>query len=46
MGANLGIIHYLLGSENCSETALKKVRIRGVSPETQTFTNEAKITVL
>ena len=31
---------------NCSETALKIVRKRVVSPEAQTRTNEAKITVL
>ena len=43
----MGISHYLLRSENCSETALKKkkVRYRGVPPEAQTPTNEAKITV-
>ena len=30
----------------CSETALKIVRKRGVSPEAQTRTNEAEITAL
>ena len=31
---------------NCSETALKKVHSRGVSPEAQTLTNEVETTVL
>ena len=39
-------IHYLLGSENCFETALKIVPNKGVSAEAQTRTNQAKITVL
>ena len=32
--------------KNCSETALKLVRRKGISLETQTLTNEAKINVL
>ena len=32
--------------KNCSETALEIVRRTAVSPETQTRTNEAEMTVL
>ena len=31
--------------KNCSETALKKVRLRVVSADAQTLTNQPKITV-